>query len=177
MDQLKVEAAQVYKTLNELCNRVSDSPSPDLNFIDLKKLKYLSKEADIPVLDFLLKRESICQINSAGKASYTISEDDFINLFSGEKLQEVLYQNQLEEQRFYVEDLTQLYTILGGDEDGISRDKLKSNIEKYINDNNLQLDASEECKEVLDLLASNNDTITLEDFVNMMTCQTPLADN
>ncbi len=159
--------------LKELCDKVADKKTADIQFDDLKKLKYLSKEAEIPVLDFLLKRQTIYQINNDNKPKYSITEDEFVDLFSGSQLYDVLYKYPIDEQRLYVEDLSQLYTILGGDEEGIDNEKLKENIEKYITDNNLGMDATQECREIFDLLASKDDVITLEDFVNMMTCQTP----
>ena len=175
--QLTSEARQVFKNLKALCDKVyTESNSPDIQFDALRKLKYLSKEQDIPVLDFLLRRQSIYQINTQGEAKYSISQEEFIELFSGEYLREAIYRTNIEEQRYYVEDLTKLYMILGGQDDGISASKLKTNLSKYFSENQIEGSASKECQEIIDLLGSENDKITLEDFVNIMTCQTPIED-
>ena len=47
-----------------------------------RKRKYCENEKDIPILDFLLKRQSINQINTSGSPRYSISKDEFVELFN-----------------------------------------------------------------------------------------------
>lgn len=171
------KAEALFKELLELCNTVSNSPSTSIPFDSLKKLKFLAKTDDVPIIDFLFKRQTIDQINNQGNAQYEISQEEFVDLVSGTTLTDVLYKKNIEDQRFYVEDFTQLYRALGGkDSTGIPKTNLRRNLKNYFDSIGVKdKHVDDEIEEIYQYLKSadnnNNEVITLSEFVKVMTAQ------
>ena len=165
-EDFKAEAEQLYQRLLDLCNKETKSPSTDIQFELLKKLKFLS-QGDSSIIDFLMKRQSIFQINNSGSDKKYITKDEFIDLFAGLTLEHVLFEDKIDEQRFYVEDLTKLFLYLSGNKN------LKNSIKKYYKNKLPNVNLDTECNEILELLSSDGEQISIEDFVNIMTCLTP----
>lgn len=100
----------------------------------------------------------------------TIEAQEFINWYTKNAINELLYQKTIEEQKNYTKDLTKLYYALGGDSNGISKDKIKKYLREYFKENNdNSVDPDNECKEIMDFLAGEKDVLTLSDFINVMT--------
>lgn len=181
------EAGKIFDELKSICDKIT--PNNDANsvtFEALRTLKHSSKEAESPALDFLLKRQPIYQINNSKDFTTpkTITREEFIKLFSGEDLQDLILDHKdLYNQRLYVEDFTQLFKVLGGsstevniggeDKRAISKENLRKRIFEYYHnrmENDKLNNVPNLCNEIFDLLATKDeDYITIDDFVNIMT--------
>ena len=90
----------------------------------------------------------------------------------------------LNQKRFKIEDYAKIYELIGGDDGGIKKEVLKKNIEEVLkllnideNEEKLGQIAEEQAKEVIELLASNENSLSTEDFINIMTSNTPIPEN
>ena len=88
----------------------------------------------------------------------------------------------LSQKRFYIDDYAKLYELIGGNQNGINKDVLKKNIENLLktldqNCENISEIAEEQANEIIELLGSNEDSITPEDFMNIMTSNTSCPKN
>ena len=114
----------------------------------------------------------------------TFNEESFVNYFSGKELKEILFEYTLDEKKNKIEILTDLYGMIGGNSEGIEKDKLVNSLQKFyhlckypndpfelknINDNDIKKKAEEEANEIIEFLSENNENISLNDFINMMT--------
>ena len=114
----------------------------------------------------------------------TFNEESFVNYFSGKELKEILFEYTLDEKKNKIEILTDLYGMIGGNSEGIEKDKLVNSLQKFyhlckypndpfelknINDNDIKKKAEEEANEIIEFLSEDNENISLNDFINMMT--------
>ena len=77
-----------------------------------------------------------------------------------------------------------MYELIRGNEKEINKNALVKNIEeviKSLSDGNdeytIHKIAEEQANEIIELLGSNEDSLSPEDFMNIMTSDTPFPDN
>ena len=125
-------------------------------------------------------------LNSALKISLNSSKDEFVNFLTGKDIKELIFDDNMDlnQKRFKIEDYAKIYELIGGDDGGIKKEVLKKNIEEVLkllnideNEENLGQIAEEQAKEVIELLASNENSLSTEDFMNIMTSNTPIPEN
>jgi hypothetical protein len=115
-----------------------------------------------------------------------LNEQAFCDFFTGKEMKNILFNKNLDNKRNEVEELQNLYKLMGGNKDGISLETLNKDLTKALK---LHLDPGTylkesydpsredlawngEAKEIIDLLSrSKNNGISLEDFVNVMTSE------
>jgi hypothetical protein len=101
------------------------------------------------------------------------TETKFKDFLSGKELKETLFNSTLIEKKDKVELLTKLFYVLGGDSNGISKDKLAQAISKFYSMFNVDTRNGElinkQTDEVIELLGDNGNNISLNDFINIMT--------
>ena len=114
------------------------------------------------------------------------NEEEFVNFITGKDTKDLLFDDNMDlgQKRFKIDDYAKLYELIGGDQNGINRNELKERIKEVLmtlnkegNGSNLDQIAEEEAKEVIELLGSNEDSLTPEDFMNIMTSNTTLPEN
>ncbi len=108
------------------------------------------------------------------------NEQDFINFVTGKNFKNLLFENDnINEKRFEVENYSMLYELLGGDKDGIKKEDIKSCIkEAYFALNNSEIPENKlekEIDEIMNYLSTDEENkLSMNDFLNIMTCNTPL---
>ena len=114
------------------------------------------------------------------------NEEEFVNFLTGKDTKELIFEDNsdLNQKRFKIEDYAKLYELIGGNQNGINKDDLKKNIEEVLkllsqneDEGKLSQIAEEQAKEVIELLGSNEDSLTPEDFMNIMTSNTMMPEN
>ena len=108
-----------------------------------------------------------------GLNSEVFTEAKFKDFLSGKELKQTLFDSTLIEKKDKIELLTKLFYVLGGDSNGISKDKLSQAIRKFysvlnVDTNNGAL-IDRQTEEVLELLGNSDNSISLNDFTNIMT--------
>ena len=111
------------------------------------------------------------------------NEEEFVNFLTGKDTKDLLFDDNLDltQKRYKIDDYAKLYELIGGNQSGISKETLKENIKNVLNllskgDENISEIAEEQANEIIELLGSNEDCLTPEDFMNIMTSNTPLPD-
>jgi len=126
------------------------------------------------------------KFNKESLHNVVFNEEEFVNFLTGKDTKELIFEDNsdLNQKRFKIEDYAKLYELIGGNQNGINKDDLKKNIEevlKLLNQNEdegkLSQIAEEQAKEVIELLGSNEDSLTPEDFMNIMTSNTMMPEN
>ncbi|MCQ2816237.1 MAG: hypothetical protein MJ252_03120 [archaeon] len=187
---IKQEAVEIFKFLLQAFD-IEGSQLP------VKALDYLDRVGGyqkLSTFNFIKKKDIIKTIlneREEENLAEPITVQEFISWYSQNALKELLYQRTMDQQKFYIEDLTKLYLSLGGREEGIPSKNIRILTEQYVEvikdkyqrlrqTNQIgekerieRLDPEQEFKEIFDFLAESEDIITLEEFVNIMACATP----
>ena len=126
------------------------------------------------------------KFNKENAHNVVFNEDEFVNFLTGKDIKELIFDDNMDlnQKRFKIEDYAKIYELIGGDDGGIKKEVLKKNIEEVLkllnideNEENLGQIAEEQAKEVIELLASNENSLSTEDFMNIMTSNTPIPEN
>ena len=178
------EAKKIFK---ELCALNDKQNTIDLNFI--RKLLSINDNnySDI-FLKFITQYKLIDSMKN-GKFTkdslhnVVFNEEEFVNFLTGKDTKDLLFDDNLDltQKRYKIDDYAKLYELIGGNQSGISKETLKENIKNVLNllskgDENISEIAEEQANEIIELLGSNEDCLTPEDFMNIMTSNTPLPD-
>ena len=181
------EAKQIF---SELCKLNDDQKQIDLNFI--RRLLAINNNNYSKIfLKFLTQYKLIDEMkegkfNKENLHNVVFNEDEFVNFLTGKDTKELIFEDNsdLSQKRFKIEDYAKLYELVGGNQNGINREDLKKNIEEVLkllnqneNEDKLSQIAEEQTKEVIELLGSSDDSLTPEDFINIMTSNTGMPDN
>ena len=181
------EAKQIF---SELCKLNDDQKQIDLNFI--RRLLAINNNNYSKIfLKFLTQYKLIDEMkegkfNKENLHNVVFNEDEFVNFLTGKDTKELIFEDNsdLNQKRFKIEDYAKLYELVGGNQNGINREDLKKNIEEVLkllnqneNEDKLSQIAEEQTKEVIELLGSSDDSLTPEDFMNIMTSNTGMPDN
>ena len=80
--------------------------------------------------------------------------------------------------------VAKLYELMDGTQNGINKNDLKKNIAEVLRllsqnekEDMIDIIAEEQAKEIIELLGSNEDSLTPEDFMNIMTSNTEMPEN
>ena len=187
-DILNQKAKEIFKSL---CNELQ----PGSTEIDLEILRNAlsanSKKGNFKpeIVDLISKYRLIDMIkeDKIKEKNYNlkIKEREFCDFITGNNLKNTLFKKNIVEKTNNVEDLYAIYNLIGGENDGVSKPKLSKNITKalkLLNDPNVYLKEDfnpdsvplgddNEVQQILNLLATTNeDKLSLQDFINAMTC-------
>jgi DNA-directed RNA polymerase subunit F len=186
----KITEDEAKKIFNDLCKLNDDQKQIDLNFI--RRLLAINNNNYSKIfLKFLTQYKLIDEMrkgkfNKESLHNVVFNEEEFVNFLTGKDTKELIFEDNsdLNQKRFKIEDYAKLYELIGGNQNGINKDDLKKNIEdvlKLLNQNEdegkLSQIAEEQAKEVIELLGSNEDSLTPEDFMNIMTSNTMMPEN
>ena len=188
----KISENEAKKIFKELCELNDNSNCVDLNFI--RRMLTVNNN-DYPEIFLKLVTQyklidSLKNENSHKIASHNIvfNEDEFVNFITGQNTKDLLFEDNLDlnQKRFKIDDYAKIYELLAGNHSVISRDVLKKNIKEVLesmspdgdkNDPTIDQVAEEQANEIIELLASREEGLTPEDFMNIMTSSTPFPDN
>ena len=184
-----VTEEEAKKIFSELCKLNDDQKQVDLNFIR-RLLAINNNNYSTIFLKFLTQYKLIDEMrngkfNKESLHNVVFNEDEFVNFLTGKDTKELIFEDNtdLSQKRFKIEDYAKLYELLGGNQNGINKGDLKNNIEEVLkllnqnkNESNLSEIAEEQAKEVIELLGSNEDCLTPEDFMNIMTSNTGMPE-
>ena len=184
-----VTEEEAKKIFSELCKLNDDQKQVDLNFIR-RLLAINNNNYSNIFLKFLTQYKLIDEMrngkfNKESLHNVVFNEDEFVNFLTGKDTKELIFEDNtdLSQKRFKIEDYAKLYELLGGNQNGINKGDLKNNIEEVLkllnqneNESNLSEIAEEQAKEVIELLGSNEDCLTPEDFMNIMTSNTGMPE-
>ena len=125
------------------------------------------------------------KFNKENLHNVVFNEEEFVNFLTGKDTKELIFDDNsdLSQKRFKIEDYAKLYELIGGNQNGINKEDLTKNIKEVLellneneNEDKLNQIAEEQAKEVIELLSSNGDSLTPEDFMNIMTSNTIIPD-
>ena len=186
----KITEDEAKKIFIDLCKLNDNQNQIDLNFIR-RLLAINNNNYSKTFLKFLTQYKLIDEMrkgkfNKESLHNVVFNEEEFVNFLTGKDTKELIFEDNsdLNQKRFKIEDYAKLYELIGGNQNGINKDDLKKNIEevlKLLNQNEdegkLSQIAEEQAKEVIELLGSNEDSLTPEDFMNIMTSNTMMPEN
>ncbi len=178
------------KIFHNLCKLNDNQNQIDLNFI--RRLLAINNNNYSKIfLKFLTQYKLIDEMRQ-GKFqkenlhNVVFNEDEFVNFLTGKDTKELIFEDNsdLSQKRFKIEDYAKLYELIGGNQNGINKADLQKNIKdvlklliKYEDEETIGQIAEEQAKEIIELLGSNEDGITPEDFMNIMTSNTTMPEN
>ena len=186
----KITEDEAKKIFIDLCKLNDDQKQIDLNFI--RRLLAINNNNYSKIfLKFLTQYKLIDEMrkgkfNKESLHNVVFNEDEFVNFLTGKDTKELIFEDNsdLNQKRFKIEDYAKLYELIGGNQNGINKDDLKKNIEEVLkllsqneDEGKLSQIAEEQAKEVIELLGSNEDSLTPEDFMNIMTSNTMMPEN
>ena len=186
----RVTEEEAKKIFNDLCKLNDNQKQIDLNFI--RRLLAINNNNYSKIfLKFLTQYKLIDEMrkgkfNKESLHNVVFNEEEFVNFLTGKDTKELIFEDNsdLNQKRFKIEDYAKLYELIGGNQNGINKDDLKKNIEEVLkllsqneDEGKLSQIAEEQAKEVIELLGSNEDSLTPEDFMNIMTSNTMMPDN
>ena len=126
------------------------------------------------------------KFNKDNLHNVVFNEEEFVNFLTGKDTKDLIFDDNsdLSQKRFKIEDYAKLYELIGGNQNGINKEDLVKNIKEVLellnqneSEDKLNLIAEEQAKEVIELLGSNVDSLTPEDFMNIMTSNTMMPGN
>ena len=180
------EAKNIFK---ELCKLNDNQNTIDLNFIR-KLLTLNNNNFPKPFLKIITQYKLMDSIKKGNFKPDTyhnviFTEEEFVNLLTGKETKELLFSPNIDlnEKRFKIEEYNKLYELLGGNENGISKENLKKAIGEVLtalNKGNKVSDdlIDQEAEEIIELLGtSGTDSLSIDDFVNIMLSNTPICED
>ena len=181
------EAKQIF---SELCKLNDDQKQIDLNFI--RRLLAINNNNYSKIfLKFITQYKLIDEMrkgkfNKDNLHNVVFNEEEFVNFLTGKDTKDLIFDDNsdLSQKRFKIEDYAKLYELIGGNQNGINKEDLVKNIKEVLellnqneSEDKLNLIAEEQAKEIIELLGSNVDSLTPEDFMNIMTSNTMMPGN
>ena len=178
------------KIFDDLCKLNDDQKQVDLNFI--RRLLAINNNNYSKIfLKFITQYKLIDEMrkgkfNKDNLHNVVFNEEEFVNFLSGKDTKELIFDDNsdLSQKRFKIEDYAKLYELIGGNQNGINKEDLVKNIKEVLellnqneSEDKLNLIAEEQAKEIIELLGSNVDSLTPEDFMNIMTSNTMMPGN
>ena len=178
------------KIFDDLCKLNDDQKQVDLNFI--RRLLAINNNNYSKIfLKFITQYKLIDEMrkgkfNKDNLHNVVFNEEEFVNFLTGKDTKDLIFDDNsdLSQKRFKIEDYAKLYELIGGNQNGINKEDLVKNIKEVLellnqneSEEKLNLIAEEQAKEVIELLGSNVDSLTPEDFMNIMTSNTMMPGN
>ena len=186
----KITEDEAKSIFQELCKLNDNQNQIDLNFIR-RLLAINNNNYSKTFLKFLTQYKLIDEMrqgkfNKENLHNVVFNEEEFVNFLTGKDSKELIFDNNtdLNQKRFRIDDYAKLYELMDGTQNGINKNDLKKNIAEVLrllsqNDDENMIDtiAEEQANEIIELLGSNEDSLTPEDFMNIMTSNTEMPDN
>ena len=186
----KVTEEEAKTIFQELCKLNDNQNQIDLNFIR-RLLAINNNNYSKTFLKFLTQYKLIDEIrqgkfNKENLHNVVFNEEEFVNFLTGKDSKELIFDNNsdLNQKRFRIDDYAKLYELMDGTQNGINKNDLKKNIAEVLRllsqnekEDMIDIIAEEQAKEIIDLLGSNEDSLTPEDFMNIMTSNTEMPEN
>ena len=186
----KISEDEAKSIFQELCKLNDNQNQIDLNFIR-RLLAINNNNYSKTFLKFLTQYKLIDEMrqgkfNKENLHNVVFNEEEFVNFLTGKDSKELIFDNNsdLNQKRFRIDDYAKLYELMDGTQNGINKSDLKKNIAEVLrllsqneNEDMIDIIAEEQAKEVIELLGSNEDSLTPEDFMNIMTSNTEMPEN
>ena len=186
----KITEDEAKSIFQELCKLNDNQNQIDLNFIR-RLLAINNNNYSKTFLKFLTQYKLIDEMrqgkfNKENLHNVVFNEEEFVNFLTGKDSKELIFDNNsdLNQKRFRIDDYAKLYELMDGTQNGINKSDLKKNIAEVLrllsqneNEDMIDIIAEEQAKEVIELLGSNEDSLTPEDFINIMTSNTEMPEN
>ena len=186
----KSKEDEAKKIFQELCQLNDGQDTIDLNFIR-RLLSINDNQYPEIFLKFITQYKLIDTLKSGNfnkdsMHNVVFNEEEFVNFVTGKNTKELLFDDNIDlaQKRFQIDDYANLYNLIVGNEGIINREVLKNNIMellKELKDGESEKDindiADKEVDEILELLGSNEDSLTPEDFMNIMTSNTQMPNS
>ena len=114
----------------------------------------------------------------------SFNEEQFVDFFSGKDLKKTLFNSSIDEKKEKVEILTNVYGMIGGNNEGLNKTNLVNSLKIFYNmikypdshfklekitDHDINTLAQTEANEIIQFLGEDGKNISLKDFINMMT--------
>ena len=178
------------KIFDDLCKLNDEQRQVDLNFI--RRLLAINNNNYSKIfLKFITQYKLIDEMrkgkfNKDNLHNVVFNEEEFVNFLTGKDTKDLIFDDNsdLSQKRFKIEDYAKLYELIGGNQNGINKEDLVKNIKEVLellnqneSEDKLNLIAEEQAKEIIELLGSNVDSLTPEDFMNIMTSNTMMPGN
>ena len=178
------------KIFDDLCKLNDEQRQVDLNFIR-RLLAINNNNYSNIFLKFITQYKLIDEMrkgkfNKDNLHNVVFNEEEFVNFLTGKDTKDLIFDDNsdLSQKRFKIEDYAKLYELIGGNQNGINKEDLVKNIKEVLellnqneSEDKLNLIAEKKAKEVIELLGSNVDSLTPEDFMNIMTSNTMMPGN
>ena len=186
----KSKEDEAKKIFQELCQLNDGQDTIDLNFI--RRLLSINDNRYPEIfLKFITQYKLIDTLKSGNfnkdsMHNVVFNEEEFVNFVTGKNTKELLFDDNIDlaQKRFQIDDYANLYDLIVGNQGIINRDVLKNNIKELLEelkDGESEKDindiADKEVDEILELLGSNEDSLTPEDFMNIMTSNTQMPNS
>lgn len=180
-EKRNIEKSQ--ELFKQLCEMNNGQNTIDLNFI--RQILTLNGNQFSPSFLKIITRYQLTDAIKEGNfnpESYykrVLSSEEFTHFITGKDIKNLVFENdKLNEKRFKTEEYFKLYELMGGTKEGIHKDNVKKclliSYESLNGNSSSDSQAIEkEVDEIIEYLSTgNNDTITLQDFINIMTSNT-----
>ena len=186
----KITEDEAKSIFQELCKLNDNQNQIDLNFIR-RLLAINNNNYSKTFLKFLTQYKLIDEMrqgkfNKENLHNVVFNEEEFVNFLTGKDSKELIFDNNsdLNQKRFRIDDYAKLYELMDGTQNGINKNDLKKNIAEVLRllsqnekEDMIDIIAEEQAKEVIELLGSNEDSLTPEDFMNIMTSNSEMPEN
>ena len=186
----KITEDEAKGIFQELCKLNDNQNQIDLNFIR-RLLAINNNNYSKTFLKFLTQYKLIDEMrqgkfNKENLHNVVFNEEEFVNFLTGKDSKELIFDNNsdLNQKRFRIDDYAKLYELMDGTQNGINKNDLKKNIAEVLRllsqnekEDMIDIIAEEQAKEIIELLGSNEDSLTPEDFMNIMTSNTEMPEN
>ena len=186
----KITEEEAKGIFQELCKLNDNQNQIDLNFIR-RLLAINNNNYSKTFLKFLTQYKLIDEMrqgkfNKENLHNVVFNEEEFVNFLTGKDSKELIFDNNsdLNQKRFRIDDYAKLYELMDGTQNGINKNDLKKNIAEVLRllsqnekEDMIDIIAEEQAKEIIELLGSNEDSLTPEDFMNIMTSNTEMPEN
>ena len=179
--RIEEKSKEIFK---QLCETNDNQNTLDLNFLrqilTLEDNKY--PEPFLNIITRYQFTDAIKEGTFSDEAYYkkVFSCDEFTSFISGKEMKDLLFEtDNLMEKRFKTEEYYKLYSLMGGNSNGLSRTELRRCLKiatDALNDRDNFCDnetLDREVDEILELLSEDGKSISIKDFINIMTCSVP----
>ena len=174
----KITEDEAKSIFQELCKLNDNQNQIDLNFIR-RLLAINNNNYSKTFLKFLTQYKLIDEMrqgkfNKENLHNVVFNEEEFVNFLTGKDSKELIFDNNsdLNQKRFRIDDYAKLYELMDGTQNGINKNDLKKNIAEVLRllsqnekEDMIDIIAEEQAKEIIELLGSNEDSLTPEDFM------------
>ena len=185
-EKYKNDSIKIFNDLTKINN------NPNLNTVNydtIRKILSLSYDKNnkkkIPFYKLASTYNLSNSIKEGNFNKNTFNEEifnkkNFVDYLTGKNYKKLIFENDnLSEKRFQIEEYMNLYEILGGQENGIKKEDIKSIIEEaYFNLNNVKMPKEQLEKEIIEIFKylgeEGKENLSMNDFLNIVTCNTPL---